>query len=142
MPSPTRKRKRNASNSSGPRSGKRISRRTTNKIRAAEELKNYVRQNPGNMEARERYLNFLLGRRVVLLGQIENGRNARYADEIEDNPEAQEAIARMKKVCKTFQDMGGMIGATPYGYDEQGLTAYPGSRIWEQLADACSMNHL
>jgi hypothetical protein len=133
MPSPTRKRKRNASGSS-----KRISRRTTNKIRAAEELRNYVRRNPGNTAARERYVNFLLGKRLVLLGQVENGRNARYAEEIENNPEAQETIAKMKRVCDTFQRSGGMIGATPYGYNERGLTAYPEGGIWEELADACS----
>ena len=138
MPSPTRKRKRSAGNSSGPRPTKRISRRTTNRINAAEQLRNYVRQNPGNMEAQQRYVNFLLGKRLVLLGQIQNGRNARYAEEIEDNPEAQETIAKMKRVCETFQRSGGMIGATPYGYNERGLTAYPEGAIWEQLADACS----
>jgi len=132
MPSPTRKRKRNAS---GPNN--RVSRRVTNAISAAQKLRKRIRNNPANDEAFRLYSRFVNGKRHVLKAQINSGLN-RVQREIEENPEAQEAIAKMKRVCETFKSSGGVIGATPYGYNEQGLTAYPESRIWEQLADACS----
>ena len=138
MPSPTRKRKRNAANS-GPNN--RVSRRVSNAINAAQKVRKRLRNNPANHEAFRLYSRFVNGKRHVLKAQINSGLN-RVQRQIEDDPEAQETIAKMKKVCDTFQKSGGMIGATPYGYNEQGLTSYPQSGIWEQLADACGMSHL